>query len=86
MLEDFQYIAGGDGEREGLDDGEYVFRSKCVFVGSGRTQQSEGGSDSVEGIERSERRQSSLSDKIAVDEVLQLLGRLHGSIDGTGMR
>jgi hypothetical protein len=56
-----------------------VFRSECVFVGSGRTQQSKGGSDSVEGIGRNERRKSSLSDKIAVDEVLQLLGRLHGS-------
>ena len=32
----------------------------------------------VEGIRQSERRKSSLSDKIAVDEVLQLLGGLLG--------
>ena len=52
-------------------------KGKCVLVGSGRTQRSEGGSDSVEGIGRSERHKSSLSDEIAVDEALQLLGGLH---------
>ena len=60
-----------------------MFRSECVFVGSRRTQQREGGSDSVEGIGRGEWRKSSLSDEIAVDEVLQLLGRLHGSTGPT---
>ncbi len=49
-----------------------MVRSECISVGSGRTQRSEGGSDGVEGIERSERRKSGLSDEIAVDEVLQL--------------
>ncbi len=58
-------------------------RGKCVFVGSGRTQRSEGGSYSVEGIERSERRKSSLSDEIAVDEVLHLIGGLHGGAGPT---
>jgi hypothetical protein len=60
-----------------------MIRSECVFVGSRRTQQSEGESDSVEGIGRGEWRKSSLSDEIAVDEVLQLLGRLHGSAGPT---
>jgi hypothetical protein len=60
-----------------------VARVKGVFVGSGRTQRSEGGSDSVEGIGRSERRKSSLSDYIAVDEVLQLFGGLHGGAGPT---
>ena len=46
-----------------------MIRSECVFVGSRRTQQSEGGSDSVEGIGRGEWRKSSLSDEIAVDDV-----------------
>ncbi len=55
-----------------------MVRGKRVFVGSGRTQRSEGGSDSVEGIGRGERRKSSLSDEIAVNEVLQLFGGLHG--------
>ena len=50
MLEDLQCVAGGDGERGGLGDGEEVDRGECVLVGSGRTQRSEGGSDSVEGI------------------------------------
>ena len=60
-----------------------MVRSECISVGSGRTQQSEGGSDSVEGIGRSERRKSGLSDEIAVDEVLQLFGGLHGGAGPT---
>ncbi len=51
------------------------------FFGGGRTQQIKGGSDSVEGIGRSGRRKFSLSNEIAVNEVLQLFGGLHG---GTG--
>jgi hypothetical protein len=47
-----------------------------VYVGGGRTQRSKGGSDSVEGIGRSERRKSSLSNEIAVNEVLQLFDGL----------
>ena len=54
---------------------KYELRRKLT-QGSGTLE--EGGSGSVEGIGQSERHKYSLSDKIAVDEVLQLLGELHG--------
>ncbi len=83
MLEDCQYIAGSDDERGGLGNGKWVVRSKCVFVGGRRIQRSKGGSDSVEGIGRKEKRKSSLSNEIAVNELLQLFGGLHGGAGPT---
>ena len=55
MLEDLQYVAGRDGEGGGLGDREEMTGGQCVLVGGGRTQRSESGSDSVEGVGGSER-------------------------------